>query len=218
MERTTRVLIAEDHATVRGAIRMLLEAEPGIDVIGEAGNGEDAVTLAKELRPDVILMDISMPDLDGAQATRRIKNRLPETKIVVLTRHYEDGYLKKLLGEGADGYVLKQSSSSVMIDAIRHVTSGNSFLDPQVAAGMISEMNARPESQGSTENVVLSPREISVIRLYSLGYSIGDIAIRLDLSTKSIETCKANVLKKLGISTRVEIVRFAIDRGWMKDT
>src|ERR1700712_4972926 len=111
MENKFRVLIAEDHATVRSVVRMLLEREPDIEVVGEAGNGEDAVRLAKELEPDVILMDIAMPALDGARATRRVKGSLPNTKVLVLTRHDEDGYLKKLLGEGADGYVLKQSAA-----------------------------------------------------------------------------------------------------------
>src|SRR5436190_22465078 len=114
MEDRIRILIAEDHVTVRSGVRALLESQPEIEVDGEAGNGENAVAMAKKIEPDIILMDIGMPELDGARATRRVKGSLPKTKVLVLTRHDEDGYMKRLLAEGADGYVLKQSAPTVL--------------------------------------------------------------------------------------------------------
>lgn len=212
-----RVLIAEDHATVRGAVKALLDREPDIDVVGEAGNGEDAVTLAKQLEPDVVLMDISMPDLDGARATRRVKSSLNKTRVLILTRHDEDGYLKKLIAEGADGYVLKQSSSAILIHAIRQVSAGNGFVDPTLTGSILSEMANSSGPPDHLENATLTAREISVLRLVAWGYSIKDIALRLDVSAKTVESDKAHASKKLGIQTRVEIVRYAIHCGWMTD-
>jgi DNA-binding NarL/FixJ family response regulator len=217
MEGRIRILIAEDHVTVRSGVRALLECEPEIEVVGEAGNGEEAVTLAKKIEPDIILMDIGMPELDGARATRRIKGSLPKTKILVLTRHDEDGYLKRLLAEGADGYVLKQSAPNVLINAVRQVAAGNGFLDPAMTGSLMTGLT---ESDSETQNRAdgdLTPRETSVIRLVARGHSINEIADYLDVSPKTVESAKAQAIRKLGLTDRVEIVRYAIRRGWMTD-
>ena len=213
MQSKIRVLIAEDHATVRGAVRALLESEADIEVVGEAADGEQAVAMAKELDPDVILMDIAMPNLNGAQATRRVKSQVPKAKVLVLTRHDDDGYLKRLLEEGADGYVLKQSASSLLMGAIRQVAAGNSFLDPAMTRGVMAGLAAR----GSVGKKSLTSRETSILRLTAWGYSVKEIAVQLDLSLKTVESDKRNAARKLGISTRVEIVKYAIQQGWMKD-
>jgi DNA-binding NarL/FixJ family response regulator len=214
-EDRIRVVIAEDHATVRGAFKMLLDAVPDIDVIGEAANGEEAVDMARRFDPDVVLMDIAMPGLNGAQATRRVKASVPSTKVLVLTRHDEDGYLRKLFEEGADGYVLKQSSASVLIDAVRQVSAGNSFLDPSLTKNVMSGMTEHRSDPAEMKN--LSPRETSVLQLVAFGYSIKEIAKQLNLGTKTVESAKSSAVRKLGISTRVEIVRYAVHCGWMHD-
>lgn len=214
MESKIRVLIAEDHAVVRAAVRALLDNEPDIEVVGEAGDGETAVSLAKTLAPDVVLMDISMPKLDGARATRRVKNVLPNTKVLVLTRHDEDGYLKKLLAEGADGYVLKQSASAVLIDAVRQVSRGNFFLDPTLTLSVVTEMAGRSSGRNKA---LPTNREKSVLRLTALGYSIKEIAVHLDVSPKTVESARSNAVRKLELSGRVDIVHYAIGQGWMKD-
>lgn len=214
MERSISILIAEDHATVRGAVKLLLEQEPDFSVVAEAGNGEDAVRFTKSLKPDLVLMDISMPDLDGSRATRRIKNQLPNTKVLVLSRHDDDGYIKKLLAEGADGYVLKQSSSTVLLEAIRQVCQGSGFLDPSITKAVLNDLiPASPDFRSDT----LSPREISVIQYVAHGFSIKEVADRLDLSPKTIENIKSGVTRKLGFSSRVDLVRYAIKQGWLKD-
>lgn len=216
MKAKIRVLIAEDHATVRGALKALLDIEADIEVIGEAADGEVAVELANQLVPDLILMDIAMPNLDGARATRRVKGSLSNTKVLVLSRHDEVGYLKKLLAEGADGYVLKQSSSTVLVEAIRQVAAGNAFLDPVLAASMMSEINEHHHSD-QDENTEMHSREVSTLKLIARGYSIEEIAKELDLSKKSIENAKATGMHKLGLVGRVDIVRYAIKHGWIED-
>ena len=218
MESRIRVVIAEDHATVRAAVKALLDREPDIDVVGEADDGEQAVELAKSLVPDVVLMDIAMPNLDGARATRRIKAAMPKIKVLVLSRHDDDGYLKKLLLEGADGYVLKQSSSQVLMTAVRQVAAGKSFLDPTLTKLMLQEMVGPQNSAGTASNVSLTTRESSVLRFTARGYSLKEIAVRLDVSPKTVEAAKSTATQKLGFTSRVEIVRYAIDRGWMEDS
>lgn len=217
MEGRIRILIAEDHATVRSGVRALLESEPEIEVVGEAGNGEDAVSLAKKFEPDIVLMDIGMPDLDGARATRRVKSSLPKTKVLVLTRHDEDGYLKRLLAEGADGYVLKQSAPIVLINAVRQVAAGNGFLDPAMTGSMITGLAETDGSARQGADAELTARETSVIRLVARGHSINEIADYLDVSSKTIEGAKTRAIRKLGLTDRVQIVRYAIRRGWMTD-
>lgn len=216
MENKVRLLIAEDHSLVRGAVRMLLDAEPGFEVVGEAANGEEAVELAKKLVPDVVLMDIAMPGLNGAKATRRLKNFMPSMKILVLTRHDEDGYLQQLFAEGADGYVLKQSPSAVLIDAVKKVFSGDNYLDPSLTQNVMSVFSKRNHT-GEGEAKELSPRETTTLRLVALGHSIKEIAQQLEINPKTVESAKSSAMHKLGLSTRVQIVHYAIGRGWMKD-
>ena len=206
-------MIAEDHATVRGAVRTLLECAPDIEVVGEASDGVEAVAMAKELNPDVILMDIAMPNLNGAQATRRVKSQVPKARVLVLTRHDDEGYLKRLLEEGADGYILKQGASSLLMGAIRQVAAGNSFLDPAMTRDVMAVLACR----GNPKKGVLSSREKSVLRLTAWGHSVKEISVKLDLSLKTVETDKRNASGKLGISSRVEIVKYAIQQGWMRD-
>ena len=199
MEDRIRILIAEDHVTVRSGVRALLESQPEIEVVGEAGNGEDAVAMAKKVEPDVILMDIGMPELDGARATRRVKGSLPKTKVLVLTRHDEDGYMKRLLAEGADGYVLKQSAPTVLINAVRQVAAGNGFLDPAMTGSLMTGITETDGTTHTGPEAELTPRETSVIRLVARGHSINEIADYLDVSPKTIESAKAHAIKKLGL-------------------
>jgi DNA-binding NarL/FixJ family response regulator len=218
MREKLRIVLAEDHKTVREGIKLLVDSQPDMEVIGEAGDGEAVIALAKELDPDIVLMDISMPILNGLKATKKLRSLCPQVKILTLTRHTDDGYLRQLISAGANGYVLKQSAPSELINAIRSVGSGNSFLDPsltqKVMGGYVSKTEAlRGEGRGD-----LSTRESEVLRLIALGFSNKEIAARLDLSVKTIEAHKANAMRKLGITGRIDIVRYAILEGWMHDT
>ena len=213
---TIRVLIAEDHATVREGLKLILSSQPEIEVIGEAGDGRQAIELAKKLQPDVVLMDISMPQLNGLKATGTLKECCPEVHVLALTRHKDDGYLQQVIRAGASGYVLKQSPATELVHAIRAVASGGKYLDPAVVGKVMGGYSGRraPNREGASE---MSDREVEVLRLVAWGYSNKEIAARLDLSVKTIEVHKANAMKKLGMASRIDIVRYAVLQGWLQD-
>ena len=218
MNEKLRIVLAEDHKTVREGIKLLVDAQPDMEVVGEAGDGEAVIALTAELKPDVVLMDISMPVLNGLKATKKLRALYPKIKILTLTRHTDDGYLRQLIGAGANGYVLKQSAPSELINAIRSVGEGNSFLDPSLTQKVMGGYVSKTESLRGEGRGDVSTRESEVLRLIALGHSNKEIATRLDLSVKTIEAHKANAMRKLGISGRIDIVRYAILQGWMQDT
>jgi DNA-binding NarL/FixJ family response regulator len=212
-----RVLIAEDHATVREGLKLIIDAQPDFDVIGDTEDGRTAVELAQKLSPDVVLMDISMPGLNGLKATAKLKECCPEVHVVALTRHTDDGYLQQILRAGASGYVLKQSPSSELIHAIRAVAKGGKYLDPTVAGKVMGGYSGR-RAINHEATAEVSDRELEVLRLIAWGHSNKEIASRLDLSVKTIEVHKANAMKKLGMTSRIDIVRYAVLQGWLQDT
>lgn len=211
-----RVLIAEDHETVRQGLSLILKAEDDIEVVGEAGDGRSAIEQAKKLTPDIVLMDVSMPQLNGLKATKELTACCPNVKVITLTRHKDDGYLQQLLRAGAAGYVLKQSPSSELLHAIRSVAAGGRFLDPAVA-GKVVGAYVEKTGKGITPKGELSEREGEVLRLIAWGYSNKEIAGQLDISVKTVEVHKANGMRKLGMSSRIDIVRYAMLQGWLQD-
>ncbi|MFN2453091.1 MAG: response regulator [Pyrinomonadaceae bacterium] len=216
-----RILLAEDHQTVREGLRMIVNAQTDMEVVGEAGDGRAAIAHAQELLPDIVLMDVSMPKLNGLKATEKLKQLCPQVKVLTLTRHTDSSYLQQLLRAGASGYVLKQSAPTELLHAIRAVASGGKYLDPSVAGKVIGNYaggrsaGLRGASQASRE---LSEREAEVLRLIAWGHSNKEIAARLDVSVKTIEAHKANAMKRLGMRSRIDIVRFALLQGWLQDT
>ena len=217
MSNKLRILVVEDHLTVREGVKLLVNAQADMEVIGEAGDGEIAIAQAEKLKPDVIVMDISMPNLNGLKATKRLRRNDSDIKILTLTRHTDDGYLQQLLAAGANGYVLKQSAPTELISAIRAVAKGDAYLDPsltrKVMGGYVNRSSAlRGENKGE-----LTDRESEVLRLIAFGYSNKDIGEQLELSIKTVEAHKSNAMKKLGISSRIDIVRYAILRDWLQE-
>ena len=212
-----RVMLAEDHRTVREGLKLLVGAQPDMEIVGEAENGREAVSAAQKLLPDVLVMDVSMPELNGLKATQKIKESCPKVRVLTLTRHTDDGYLQELLRAGASGYVLKQSASTELLHAIRAVAAGGKYLDPaitdKVATGYTSRLS-RLRGEASKE---VSEREAEVLRLIAWGHSNKEIAARLDLSVKTVEVHKANAMRKLGITSRIDIVRYALLQGWLQD-
>jgi two-component system, NarL family, response regulator NreC len=217
MSKKIRILIAEDHQTVREGVKLLISAQPDMEVIGEAGDGELAIKEAERLNPDLILMDVSMPNMNGLRATRKLRRQNPDIKILTLTRHTDDGYLQQLLGAGSNGYVLKQSAPTELITAIRTVATGNAYLDPSLTRKVMGGYVNRSASLRGENKGELTDRESDVLRLISLGYSNKEIGERLDISVKTIESHKTNAMRKLGISSRIDIVRYAILQDWLKD-
>lgn len=217
MPESLRILIAEDHETVREGIKLLVNAQPDMEVIGEAGDGEMAVKEAERLKPDIVLMDISMPVLNGLRATKRMRSVCPGVKILTLTRHTDDGYLQQIIGAGANGYVLKQSAPTELINAIRAVGSGKSYVDPSLADKVMGGYARRSSSLRGETAGELTAREVEVLKMISFGYSNKEIAHRLDLSVKTVEAHKSNAMRRLGITSRIDIVKYAILQNWLHD-
>jgi DNA-binding NarL/FixJ family response regulator len=211
-----RVLIAEDHETVREGLKLILRSQSDIEVVADVGDGRQALDLTQQLLPDVVLMDISMPGLNGLKATGKLKECCPQVQVVALTRHKDDGYLKQVLRAGASGYVLKQSPPEELIHAIRAVANGGKYLDAAVAGRVMGSFVGR-HSVVTNGTVDLSDRESEVLRLIAWGHSNKEIASRLDLSVKTVEVHKANAMKKLGMASRIDIVRYAVLQGWLQD-
>lgn len=213
-----RILLADDHETVREGLKTILNAQLDMQVVGEATDGRMAVAQARELLPDIIVLDVSMPRLNGLKATEAIAQSCPQVKILTLTRHSDDGYLQQLLRAGASGYVLKQSRSAELLQAIRAIAAGGNYLDPAIAGRVIGDYRRRasPAAVAGGEPR-LSTREEEILRMAAWGYSNKETAAKLELSVKTIETHKTNAMQKLGLHNRIDIVRFALLQGWLQD-
>lgn len=211
-----RVLLADDHGIVREGLKALLSGHPGMEVVGEAHDGRTACASAKALQPDIVVIDVSMPGMNGIEATRDIRRDCPQVKVLALTVHEERSYLRELLDAGASGYVLKRSAPEDLVHALQVVARGDVYLDPSVTAVVLGRL-ARAHPAKDAAAVDLSERETEVLQLISQGYSNKEIAARLQLSTKTVETYKARSMEKLGLRGRADIVRFALQRGWLRD-
>jgi DNA-binding NarL/FixJ family response regulator len=213
-----RILLADDHEAIREGLKTILNAQPDMEVVGEAPDGTAAVAQSLDLKPDVVVMDVSMPGMNGLKATETLHRRCPQLKILTLSRHGEQGYVQQLLGAGASGYVLKQSRAAELLNAIRAVASGGTYLDPSVAGALVDEYARRGSASVAPElSRGISPRETEILRLVAWGHSNKEIAAQLKLSVKTVETHKTNAMNKLGMHTRIDIVRFALLQGWLKD-
>jgi two-component system response regulator NreC len=213
-----RVLIAEDHETVREGLKLIVDSQADMETIGEVGNGREAVRLAQELVPDVLLMDVSMPELNGLKAAAQLKRLMPDIRILTLTRHTDQAYLQELLEAGVSGYVLKQSAASDLLNAVRVVAAGKNYLDPAMTGKIFSNYVERSSKlRGETRGVPLTERERDVLRQIAWGFSNKEIAARLDISIKTVEAHKANALKKRDMRSRIDIVRYAVLQGWLQD-
>jgi len=208
----TRVLIADDHAIVRAGLRALLAEEAAFDLIGEAAGGYEAIELVEKKLPEVLILDLSMPDLDGISVTRKIKPRFPDLKILILTLHEDEALLKEAIKAGAAGYILKRAAESELISAIRVILRGDLYVDPSMLRGLIQES---PHSQIKPENQSepLTRRETEVLRLIVEGYTNRQIGQELKISIRTVEGHRANISDKLGLHSRVELVRYARQNG-----
>jgi DNA-binding NarL/FixJ family response regulator len=212
------ILLVEDHKMVREGLRMLINAQADMKVVGEADNGRMAINAVQQLKPDVVVMDVSMPELNGLEATERLKRLCPDIQILILTRHTDDGYLQRMLQAGANGYVLKQSASEELVRAIRYVAAGKSYLDPAVTATVVGSALGTRVARGLSLKKALSLREEEVLRLIARGYLSKEVAARLQISIKTAETHKANAMQKMAMKSRIDIVAYALLEGWLEDS
>ncbi len=207
-----RILLADDHAMLRDGVRMVLEAHPGFEVVGTADNGTEAVALAHSLQPDIAVLDVAMPELNGLDATREIRACCPETAIVILSMHEGEDYLREALRAGAAGYVLKRAAAKELVGAIQAVQRGESYLDPALTRTLISDY-VRKVDRTDLPADALTERELEVLKLVAEGLTNRQIAAKLDISIKTVQSHRANLMDKLDLHDRTELVRYAIRRG-----
>lgn len=214
-----RILIADDHALVRAGLRAVLNAQPDFEVVGEAATGAETVSRVAELQPEVVLLDISMPDGNGLDAAKLIRQRSPGVRIIVLTMYDDEGYLRQFLEIGAAGYVLKKAADTELADAIRAVHRGEPFVYPSLMPKLIdSYLHRDTDDDGGVSPEVLSPRELEVMRLVALGYTSKQIADKLIIGTSTVETHRARIMEKLGLTSRAQLVRYALAKGLLSES
>jgi two-component system, NarL family, response regulator NreC len=207
-----RVLLADDHETVREGLRLLVNAQADMRVIAEAADGRVAIERIDALKPDVVVLDLTMPGMSGLAAARALKNVGADTKVVALTRHNDDAYVHELLAAGAAAYVLKQSASAELLRAIRVAASGGRYIDPALVPPEDGrDLRRRASAPRATD------REVEVLRMMATGHSNKEIAAALDISIKTVEVHKANAMRKLGLRGRTDVVRYAVMSGWLRD-
>lgn len=213
-----RVVLADDHVMLRSGLKLLLNSQMGIKVVGEASDGAEAVSKTAELKPDVLLLDITMPNMGGIDALRTIKEKTPSIFIIILTMHENEAYLLEALRAGASGYVLKKAADNELIHAIRTVYGGGVFIPSSLTKSVVNEMVSggvsREESVDNSQEQ-LSPRELEVLTMIAQGYTNQQLADRLYLSVKTVETYKARVMEKLNLGSRFELVRYALQHGFL---
>lgn len=209
-----RILIADDHGVLRAGLRSLLNPDSDMEVIGEAGDGSEAVRLALRLQPDMILMDISMPKMGGIEALQQISEKLPGCKILMLTVHEDEGLLRKAIRAGASGYVIKRAAESELISAIRTAMQGDFYIHPAMTRVLLRDLVPASAASRPTENT-LTHREIEVLRLIARGYTNNQIASSLCLSARTVEGHRANLMAKLNLHSRVELVEYAEQHGFL---
>lgn len=212
-----RVLLADDHTILRAGLRMMLSVQPDIEIVGEASDGRQAITEAQRLQPDVILMDITMPELNGIEATRQVKKLLPETRVLVLTMHENEEYLFQVLRAGASGYILKEAADTELISAIRSVHAGRFYLSPPAQALMVGDYMQRVRTGEERDSYSgLTEREREILKLVAEGYTNNQIGELLFISPKTVDTHRTHVMDKLNLHSRAELVKYAMRRGLLE--
>jgi two-component system response regulator NreC len=208
----TNVVIADDHAVVRAGLRALLQDTPQLELIAEASGGVEALELVKKLQPEILVLDLSMPDMDGISVTRQLKELQFPTRVLILTVHEDEALLKEAIQAGASGYILKQAAESELVSAIQVILRGDLYVDPSLLRSLLNEqVKMQPVQTGNVEP--LTPREVDVLKLIVEGHTNRQIAEHLSISVRTVEGHRANLSEKLGLHSRVELVRYAKEHG-----
>ncbi len=209
----TTILLAEDHHVVRQAFKVLLEEDPGWLVVGEAANGLDAVALAEQLQPDILLVDLMMPGINGLEVTRQVSRLSPETRVIVLSMHSDEAYVLEALRNGAVGYVLKSSPAMELMQAMRDVRKGRRYLSPPLSERALDDYVKKARDTNADLYETLTTRERELLHLVAEGHSSSEIAGRMSISKRTVETHRTNVNRKLGLCTQADLIRYALRRG-----
>jgi DNA-binding NarL/FixJ family response regulator len=217
MTEKLQIFLADDHVVVREGLKALINAQLDMIVIGEAGDGQTAWQQARDSHPDVVIMDITMPELNGVQATEQLKRACPTLKILALSVHDDTSYLRQLLAAGAAGYILKHAAADDLIQAIRMVAAGGVYLDPALAGHVVARYVQVPAVASALLGTDLSERETEVVQRIAQGYSNKEIGTQLNLSVKTVETYRARAMDKLGLESRAALVRYALEHGWLRN-
>jgi len=215
LKRPIQVMLVDDHPLLRAGVKTLLGAEDDVDVVGEAEDGLSAVQMALDLTPDVVVMDVSLPNLDGTEATKQILAQEPSLKVLALSAHEDAAFARTLLDAGAVGYALKRSACDELVRALRIVANGGTYLDPSIAGPLMASQ--RRSVPPGVPAVSLSEREVEVIRLVAQGHTSKEMAQSLGLSPRTLETYKARAMSKLNLRTRADLIRYALRSGWLRD-
>ncbi|HEY8324104.1 MAG TPA: response regulator transcription factor [Ktedonobacterales bacterium] len=217
-QKLIRVLLADDHTILRAGLRMMLDAQPDIEVVGEASDGRQALAEAQRLQPDVVLMDITMPEMNGIEATRQVKRALDSTRVLILTMHENEEYLFQVLRAGASGYILKEAASTELISAIRIVCAGRFYMSPSAQSMMVGDYLQRVRSGEERDSYsALTEREREILKLVAEGHTNNQIAERLFISPKTVDTHRTHIMDKLNLHSRAELVKYAMRRGLLED-
>jgi two-component system response regulator NreC len=211
---STRVLIVDDHAVVRAGLKLLVDGENDLETVGEAGSGRDAIFESRSLKPDVVLLDVVMPDQNGIEVVPQLLKESPDTKVLVLSMQDEPRYVREAFEAGASGYVLKEAADSELVAAIREVAGGGRYVHPELGARLVA---AETEERKRAEDDPLSDREREVLRLLALGHTNQEIAKQLYISVRTAETHRAHIMQKLRLQSRAELVRYALDQGLLEE-
>ncbi len=214
--KTTKILIVDDHEVVRDGLKNILTSLDNISIAGEAGNGEDAVKMYSSLKPDLVIMDISMPGMNGIEATRVIKEKDPDARILILTMHDNQEYLNQIIRSGAKGFILKNTDKEELLDAVKTVASGDNFFSKDISKLIIDNYirtAKETEKSDAYKEVPLTKREIEILKLIASGYSNQEIANILYISYNTVDTHRKNIMHKLSIKNTAGLVRYAIEKG-----
>ena len=212
-----RIVIADDHGVVRDGLKILIDAQSDLEVVGQAEDGQAALAMIAELAPDIAIIDISMPLMNGIELVSRLRSVAPNTKALVLTANEDHGYMQQFLKLGVYGYLLKRSAASELIHAIRQIATGERYFDQLVVSDMLAGMSSNSPLPLVASEDPLSDRETEVLRLIAQGHSNKEIAAQLDISAKTVETYKTRSMRKLGLRGRADIVRYAVSQSWLKE-
>jgi len=210
-----RIIIADDHGVIRAGLRALLNTENDMQVVAEAADGRDALRLAEQCKPDIVLMDLSMPGIGGIDATRRLKETLPAIRVFILTVHEDEGLLREAIRAGAAGYVVKRAAEAELMNAIRAVYRGDMYIHPAITRALIKDLSPQPATNGQ-ETETLTERENDVLRLLARGYTNKQIGESLGISTRTVEGHRSNLMGKLDLHSRVELVEYAEQHGLLE--